>query len=122
MYGRRKYHYRTAQEEMKAARGTASGTETILLVEDDEPLRKLTQTLLQENGYQVMESPDAASALKLAAGHEGAIHLLLSDVIMAQASGPELASKLRALRPEIKVLYMSGYTGRRSSGRKTIHA
>ena len=99
------------QQEMKGARGTVSGTETILLVEDDEPLRKLTQTLLQENGYQVMESPDGGSALKLAEGHEGTIHLLLSDVIMAQASGPELASKLRALRPGIKVLYMSGYTG-----------
>jgi len=80
------------------------------VVEDEEALRILTRTCLESNQYRVLEAPDAAAALDLARKHEGHIHLLLTDLIMPGMSGRELADKLVGLRPEIKVLYMSGYT------------
>jgi two-component system cell cycle sensor histidine kinase/response regulator CckA len=87
------------------------GTETILLVEDEEALRKLARTSLQSRGYSVLEAPDAEAAAKLANKHSGAIDLLLTDVVMPGASGRELADRLVKMRPGLKVLYMSGYTG-----------
>jgi two-component system cell cycle sensor histidine kinase/response regulator CckA len=86
------------------------GTETVLLVEDEEPLRVLARTCLEGHGYLVLDAHDATQALELAANHHGPIHLLLTDVIMPGMSGHDLAHRLVADQPGMKVLYMSGYT------------
>src|SRR5215471_1882045 len=93
----------------KVESAPATGTETILVVEDEESLRGLTASLLETGGYKVFSSKDAASAIALAQQHNDGIHLLLTDVIMPGMRGPELAAELRKIRPEIKVLYVSGY-------------
>lgn len=85
------------------------GQETILLVEDDPAVRGLVQETLRMNGYQVLVARHGIEALLVGARHLGSIHLLLTDVVMPQMSGPEVAQKLTALRPETKVLYVSGY-------------
>jgi CheY-like chemotaxis protein len=87
------------------------GTETILLVEDEQALRELTRSLLVESGYTVLEARNPAHAIEIARSHNGVILLMLSDVVMPGMSGPQLARKLAHLRPEMKVHYMSGYTG-----------
>ena len=89
---------------------SASGTETILVVEDEEGVRSLVRLALISGGYTVLETRDAESALAICSRHDGPIHLLLTDVVMPQMSGPEVASRVAALRPGIRVLYMSGYT------------
>jgi CheY-like chemotaxis protein len=86
------------------------GTETILVVEDEEPLRILARTCLEGNHYSVLDAPNPAAALDLAKNHHGRIHLLLTDVVMPGMSGRELAKRLIAYQPHVKVLYMSGYT------------
>jgi two-component system cell cycle sensor histidine kinase/response regulator CckA len=86
------------------------GTETVLVVEDEESLRILTRTCLESNNYFVLDAPDAEAALRLAKKHHGRIHLLLTDVVMPGMSGRDLAIQLNLSQPEIKVLYMSGYT------------
>jgi two-component system cell cycle sensor histidine kinase/response regulator CckA len=88
------------------------GTETILLVEDEAPVRSVTRQLLQRNGYTVLEAPDGPTALALADGEQLGTHvdLLLTDVIMPGMSGRELANQLRERRPALRVLFMSGYT------------
>ena len=86
------------------------GTETILLVEDAEPVRELVRNLLRESGYTVLEAKCPDEALQLSREHSSTIHLLLSDVIMPGMSGPALAETLIEARPEMKVIYMSGYT------------
>jgi two-component system, cell cycle sensor histidine kinase and response regulator CckA len=88
----------------------ALATQTILLVEDEHSLRKLTQKILQDVGYKVLEARDASQAMEVASGLKADIHLLLTDVIMPGLSGRALAEKLSPARPEMKVLYMSGYT------------
>ncbi|HEX9582178.1 MAG TPA: response regulator [Gemmatimonadales bacterium] len=87
-----------------------TGTETILLAEDDVTLRRLTRTILEKLGYSVLAGAHAAEALELAQVHAGEIHLLVTDVVMPGASGRELARRLAATRPDAKVLYVSGYT------------
>jgi len=87
----------------------AHSAATILLVEDEESLRKLTRTTLKSQGYTVLEARDAATALAVAAKSEAPIDLLLTDVVMPGMSGRALAEKLGALRPDMKILYMSGY-------------
>ena len=82
---------------------------TILLVEDDEIMRKMTRKLLEEHGYSVMEAVDGAAALERI--QEGEIDLLLTDVVMRGLSGPELAARLGKSHPAMKVVFMSGYTG-----------
>jgi two-component system cell cycle sensor histidine kinase/response regulator CckA len=86
------------------------GAETILLVEDDPALRALARRVLKAHGYHVFSAADAESALALSAGYEGPIHLLLSDVVMPGKPGPALARELKRRRPELRVLFMSGYT------------
>jgi PAS domain S-box-containing protein len=86
------------------------GTETVLLVEDEEAVRELVQTILSGQGYQVIVARDPRHAEEIAAKFSGEIHLLLTDVIMPGTSGRELASRIMASRPGIRVLYMSGYT------------
>jgi nitrogen-specific signal transduction histidine kinase/CheY-like chemotaxis protein len=92
------------------AREGVGGTETVLLVEDEEGVRRLAREVLEAHGYTVLEASGWQSALGLADSHGGPIHLLLTDVVMPEMGGPEVASRLSALRPAIKVLYMSGYT------------
>jgi len=86
------------------------GTETVLLVEDEDEIRRLARELLTEYGYTVFEARDGSEALLIAERHTGPIHLLLTDVIMPRMNGRALAERLAPLRPEMKVLYMSGYT------------
>jgi CheY-like chemotaxis protein len=90
--------------------GLPRGSETILVVEDEEAVRKLTVRILQEQGYRVLEGGQGIDAFPIADEHEGQIHLLLTDVVMPKMSGKELAGRIAPLRPGIKVLYMSGYT------------
>ena len=82
----------------------------ILVVEDEDGVRSLVRLALVSGGYKVLETQDGESALALCASYEGPIHMLLTDVVMPQMSGPLVAEKATALRPDLKVLYMSGYT------------
>jgi PAS domain S-box-containing protein len=86
------------------------GTETVLLVEDEANLRYLARQYLEKQGYKVIEAADGAVAMQIAVAHEGVIHLLLTDVIMPGMNGRELAQRISEIRPNVKILYMSGYT------------
>ena len=86
------------------------GQETILLVEDETNLRRLARQYLETQGYKILEAEDGAAALQIVAGHEGVIDLLLTDVIMPGMNGRELAVQVTTLLPDVRVLYMSGYT------------
>lgn len=90
--------------------GTLNGTETILLVEDDEQLLKLIFTKLQKHGYRVLTAKDGKQAVSFADSFADEIHLLVTDVVMPGISGREVADLLRAKRPRIKTLFISGYT------------
>jgi two-component system, cell cycle sensor histidine kinase and response regulator CckA len=87
------------------------GVETILLVEDAAPLRALAKKVLELSGYTVLAAGNLGEALKIAEGRHWAIHLLLTDVIMPGGSGPDVADRLKERCPDLKILYMSGYTG-----------
>ena len=100
----------TAEAAAAEAGEYAQGDETILLTEDQEALREVLQETLQDLGYRVLAADGADSALAVAAAHRGPIHLLLTDVVMPRASGPQLAAQLAAVRPQTRVLFMSGYT------------
>ncbi|MFQ5876211.1 MAG: GAF domain-containing protein [Acidobacteriota bacterium] len=105
-------------EEVAAPRARAGrsgrpqrGTETVLLAEDEGCVRALIGDTLRSIGYTVLEARNGREALQLCRRHAGAIHLLLTDVVMPEIAGPALARQVAALRPEVKVLFMSGYTG-----------
>lgn len=87
-----------------------SGNETILVVDDEEPIRDLVRQHLEGMGYTVLVAENGPAALTLSRDHHGPIHLLLTDVLMPEMTGSVLASRLGATRPETKVLYISGYT------------
>jgi len=84
-------------------------TETLLLVEDEPAVRRLTRRILEDRGYRVIEAATGADALERARRHVGSIHLLLTDVVMPGMSGRELSALLLVERPEVRVVYMSGY-------------
>ncbi len=98
--------------ELPATLPHRRGRETLLVVEDMETVRRLTRAVLEGEGYTVLAAEDGPSALRIAEGHSGEIHLLLSDIVMPGMNGPELAGTLRSRLPNLKVIYMSGYTDR----------
>jgi PAS domain S-box-containing protein len=93
-----------------AATELPPGTETVLLVEDAEAVRAVARQVLERQGYTVLEAPQGNAALAIAAAHDGPIHLLLTDVVMPGLSGRQVADELTRLRPDMRVLYASGYT------------
>jgi PAS domain S-box-containing protein len=104
-------------EEQDVSRASSSakiestnGYETVLLVEDEHSVRELAHQFLMGHGYKVLEASNGVEALEMAKGYQEQIHLLVTDVVMPQMSGPELAERLRELRPAMRVLYVSGYT------------
>src|SRR5262249_56138183 len=84
--------------------------ETILLVEDALRVRAVVREILEMNGYHVLEARHGAEAIEISERHRGPIHLMVTDVVMPQMSGRELAQRLLPVRPDLRVLYMSGYT------------
>ena len=98
------------EEKEEVVKEIPRGNETILVVEDEETVRKLAIRLLEGQGYKVLEASDGGKALLLCEKFKERIHLLLTDVVMPGMSGRELAQKLGFLLPKMKVLYMSGYT------------
>jgi PAS domain S-box-containing protein len=104
----------TIQEQPQAESGRdpqlARGSETILVVEDEAAVRQLTDRILSAFGYQVLTAENGAEGIAISSQHKGPIHMLLTDVIMPHMNGKELAERIKAERPAVKVLYMSGYT------------
>lgn len=84
--------------------------ETVLVVEDEDLVRDVASRILTQQGYHVLAARSGAEAMALLDGHAGTIHLLLTDVVMPGATGKEVATMVTELRPEIRVLYMSGYS------------
>ena len=111
--------YLPAAEDSKQAEAAASektpapdqgGSETILIAEDDLQVRNLALTVLKRKGYTVLSASNGAEALEKLKAHKGPVHLLLTDVIMPDSNGKELYKQIADIRPDIRVLYMSGYT------------
>ncbi len=102
----------TAATPQRPARWAAApqGSETVLLVEDEDSVRELARRILVDRGYRVLEAADATQALEVSRVHPEPIHLLLTDVVMPGLNGRELADRLRPQRPGMEVLYMSGYS------------
>ncbi len=98
------------EEVPRPQRGLSRGTETVLLVEDEELVRDVAEQMLRRCGYTVLVAGSGQGALALARDHEGPIDLLLTDVVMPLMNGQELAEKVATVRPGIKILYVSGYT------------
>jgi CheY-like chemotaxis protein len=87
------------------------GLETVLLVEDEDTVRELVRRVLESNGYTILEASDGRNAEEIADRYLGRVDLLLTDVVMPNMSGHELAGRLKSSRPQMKVMYLSGYTG-----------
>ncbi|HKT04247.1 MAG TPA: ATP-binding protein [Rugosimonospora sp.] len=101
----------TGAAEAVAAGGHAplGGGHTLLLIEDEDDLRGAVQRMLANSGYQILVATDGMAAIRIAATHQGPVDVLLSDVVMPEMSGPEVAEEIRAIRPAVRVLFMSGY-------------
>jgi PAS domain S-box-containing protein len=109
---------RTAEDAAGLAAGVnvLDGTETILVVEDNTALRRLTERILRTHGYTVLGAANGTQAQRLADGHSGDIAVMLTDIVMPDHSGPALAASIRAQRPATKVVFMSGYTAQHDRG------
>jgi len=101
-----------ALQELEPARvsNRTVGGETILLVEDSAPLRELTKVILAREGYNILEAEDGVAAMEVSTSYEGKIHLVLTDVVMPRMRGPQLVEQIVKQRPEIAVVFLSGYT------------
>jgi nitrogen-specific signal transduction histidine kinase/ActR/RegA family two-component response regulator len=102
-------HESAAPVEAPADAPSAGRGETVLVVEDEEAIREVTRRILTRNGYTVITAAAGSEALALAAEHAGDIHLLVTDVVMPQMLGKEVAERVVSIRPDIRVLFMSGY-------------
>ena len=102
--------FTSAAENTSTPKVVARGSETILLVEDEDAVRSLTCRILQKQGYRVLTAEDGRAAMRIATGEEGRIDLVLTDIVMPGLNGRGLVEKLTGVRPTIKSLYMSGYT------------
>lgn len=91
--------------------GWDPGSHTILVVEDEDAVRALVQEILADGGYRILEARNGAEGLEIARQHDGPIHLVVTDVLMPELSGPELVRRLRRERPGVPVLFISGYVG-----------
>ncbi len=100
----------TPDRPLGALSAVPRGSEVILLAEDEDTVRRLTRTFLANWGYQVLEARHGGEGIALCRNHQGPIHLLVTDILMPEMGGRELAEQARLLHPEIKVLFMSGYT------------
>jgi hypothetical protein len=89
---------------------TGGDGQTVLVVEDEPAMREITRRLLARNGFQVLVAADGPAALATVASHPGPIDVLLTDVVMPQMQGREVADRVHALRPEVRLMFMSGYT------------
>ncbi len=96
--------------ESAPAPSRLEGSETVLVVEDEAAVRAIIASVLRRHGYQVLEAPDGANALERAERYAGPIHLLVTDVVMPAMSGAELAARIATSRPDMRVVFMSGYT------------
>lgn len=103
-------------------RAPANGTETILVVEDEEPLRRMLRRVLEQRGYTVFTAESGRDALKLTLDHDGEIDLVVTDVVMPTMSGPQFAEHLRIARPHVPVIYVSGYTDDEISRRGLVRS
>src|SRR5207244_12453025 len=92
------------------AAGSVDGSETVLGAEDEEAVRQIIVQALEARGYRVLSAGDGGTALERASAHTGAIELLVTDVVMPDMNGRELARRLTEARPRVKILYLSGYT------------
>ena len=104
------------------ANGSVRGSETILLVEDEESLRALTRTVLEQSGYTVLEADCGSRAIEISRQYQGHIHLLLTDMVMPAMNGRAVAKKLMPIHPEMRVIYMSGYAGYNPGGATSSEA
>jgi signal transduction histidine kinase len=118
--------YLPASDDAPAARGRVARApdggrgETILVVEDEDPVRTLLRRILVEHGYHVLEARDGADGLRRLREHRGEIHLLLTDMVMPEMTGPELAKQVAAQRPGTRVLFMTGYTEHDPAGASAL--
>jgi len=99
-----------AAPPQQAAQGGGGDGETVLIVEDEAAMREVTHRILARNGYQVITATSGPEAIETASGHPCGIDILLTDVVMPQMLGKEVADRIRAIQPAVKVLFMSGYT------------
>jgi DNA-binding NtrC family response regulator len=98
------------KEIRKAPKPEVNGSETILLVEDEVIVQEMVVSMLKLQGYKVLTAEKGEGAIELLTSHENQVHLLLTDVVMPDMNGLELYDKLSKICPELKVIYMSGYT------------
>ena len=97
------------------------GSETILVVEDSKTLLKITQKMLEKYGYRILTAQNGREALEVFSGHDGPIHLILTDLVMPKMGGQDLVEKIQSEKPEVKLVYMSGYTDRAISDNGMLH-